>query len=443
MAQSTLSNINPGNIVVPLSEIIDKLQGKLSTADINALLLSVTSKQAKEIRPGDLVTADFINGLINDIKDIDRRLQLLEVGKPSIVTAILIDEPTPTTVLRIGDPLIIRGEGLLADSLIMIGNTPLAGAFGSPDDTTLTIKSIPPLDIPGGLPPSGKTVILSVSNEQFGGATTNFILKPFVQTKPIGSMVIAQSDGPAVGTKYAKNGVYTFKFRITADTKPDIRFLVIANITGQPTWKTTLSQSVLFVPAAQSAGTPTIAEVSVTVEISGTAIKGDIGNLYITLKAETDSSFVWRSTPDVDIEVDNSATQVPKLNIALSESTAGDAGIRTNADNSLTALIGNPDGSGGTGELQFTITRVDGVSFKAGDYQIDLTKLASLPAGWNASVSGAASGKVNLSGSAQSVKISLTAQAAAGAAKLQLALTSVSDASVSGLGEFDIDRWHP
>lgn len=436
MAQST---INAGNIVVPLSEIIDKLQGKLSSADINALLLAITSKQVREVHAGDLITVDFINAILNDIKDLDRRVLLLEAGKPATVKAVSIDEPTTTTVLHIGNPLIISGQGLLVDSLIMIENVPLAGAFGSPDDTTLTIRSIPPLDIQGGLPSAGKSVTLSVSND-LGGTTAKFILKPFIQTNPNGSMTIALSSAPDSGTKYTKSGIYTFKFRVTADTKPDIRFLVTASI-GQAGWSATPSQSTLFVKAVQTAGSPTIAEVSVTVGIAENAQPGDTGKLFITLTAENDSSFVWRSTPDVVITVDQSSTKVQQLNLALSKNTAGFAAIRPNQDGSLTGLIGKPDGTGGTGELQFKITRaVDGTSLAAGDYQVDITKLSNLPAGWSASITGAVNGKINLSGSAQPLKVSLTAQNNAGIANLQIELQSLSDATVSGIGEFAIER---
>ncbi len=439
MVQSTITNANPGNIVVPLSAIIDQLQGKISAADLNALLLAITSTQVSEVHPGDLITVEFINGLINDIRELDRRVLLLEAGKPPTVKAVSIDEPTTTTVLRIGDPLIIRGQGLLADSLIMIENVVLAGAFGSPDDTTLTIRSIPPLDIQGGLPSAGKSVTLSVSND-LGGTTAKFILRPFVQIQPIGSMVIAQSGGPAAGTIFTRSGSYTFTFRVTADTKPDIRFLVKAEATGQPNWIVQPSQSTLFIPAAQGAGSPTIAEVSVTVGIPNNAVSGDTGKLFIRLTAETDSSFVWRSTPDVVIVIDQSSTQIQKLNLALSKTTAGFAAIRINADNSLTALIGKSDGSGGTGELQFKVTRVDGAPLAAGDYQVDMAKLLNLPTGWSASIFGAPDGKINLSGSAQPLKVTLTAQNTAGAAKLQVALQSLSDPTVSGLGEFAIEK---
>src|SRR5207302_6774678 len=60
MVQSTTTSANPDNIVVPLSAIIDQLQGKLSSADINALLYAIVAKKKNEVRPGDLISAELM-----------------------------------------------------------------------------------------------------------------------------------------------------------------------------------------------------------------------------------------------------------------------------------------------------------------------------------------------------------------------------------------------
>lgn len=428
-----------GNLVVPLAAIIERLQGKLTEAEIQAVLTAVLGGLPTQVNPGELITAQQMNRVLFELADHRLRLARLEAGKPSTAKRVQISAPEPTDIYRIGEPLIIRGEGLLSDSLIMIGNTAIAGAFGSPDDTSLTIKTIPALDISGGLPSGGKTVTLSVSNE-LGGDTTQFILKPFVQTTPIGSLIIAPAGAPSASTIYQANGNYTFKFRVTADTKPDIRFLVSAQ-TGQSTWTAQPSQSVLFVPAAQSAGSPTIAEFSVTVAISGTAQSGDTGNLFVTLTAEGAAAFQWRSTPDIVITVGNAPDQVAPLNIALSLSTAGQAAIRTNSDGSRTALIGPQGDTGGTGVLRFAITRVDGSALPAGDYQVDLTKWKNLPTGWTAAVDGSTDGSINLSGSGQTVPISVTVSATAQRTTLlTVALSRVGDSSLLGEGSFAMER---
>jgi len=432
---------NPGSLVVPLSAIIDQLQGKLSAADLNALLLAIVSKQKAGVAPGDLITADLMNMILNDIDDLNRRLVILEAAQPPEVKNVLIIEPSPATTLRIGDPLIIKGQGLLADSLVTIEDQPIGGAFGSPDDNTLTFHAIPPIDIKGGLPSGGKSVTLAVSNK-LGGYSTTFVLKPILLDKPIGSMVIAVSSKPSEGTIFKAGGTYTYKFKITADTKPDLLFRVAVGI-GAANWFAIPAQTELFIPAAKDSGTPTVAELAVTVNIWDQAQTGDEGNLYVQLTAIEDSSFIWRSTPDENITVDDPASQIRKLNLAMSETTAGNAAIRTNPDESLTALIGPASGGGGTGELNFTVTNING-AFEPGEYQVDLAKLSafigdSAPAQWQAEIPSAPDGKVNLSGSAQPLRVSVTGQQDAPNAKLQLELTSVKNPTTSGAAEFDIE----
>lgn len=70
----------PGNLVVPLSAIIDQLQGKLTSADLNALLLAVVGQRRNQVQPGDLITADLFNQVLQDIQDLNTQLAALSGG---------------------------------------------------------------------------------------------------------------------------------------------------------------------------------------------------------------------------------------------------------------------------------------------------------------------------------------------------------------------------
>jgi len=74
---------NPGSIVVPLSEIIDQLQGKLSSSDIDALLFAIISKQKQQVLPGDLITADLMNQVLADLQDLNVQVAKLAGGTGS------------------------------------------------------------------------------------------------------------------------------------------------------------------------------------------------------------------------------------------------------------------------------------------------------------------------------------------------------------------------
>lgn len=71
---------NPGNIVIPLSTILDQLKGKLSSSEIDALLSAILSQKKTEVRPGDLITVELMNQILNDLANLNQRVAQLEGG---------------------------------------------------------------------------------------------------------------------------------------------------------------------------------------------------------------------------------------------------------------------------------------------------------------------------------------------------------------------------
>ncbi len=113
MAQSTITSANPGNIVVPLSAIIDQLKGKLSSSEIDALLYALISKRTNEVQPGDLITAQLINQMLKDISDL--RIQVAALlsgvsvssGRPQLLTR------NPTGNVSVGSKLTLIGVNFI------------------------------------------------------------------------------------------------------------------------------------------------------------------------------------------------------------------------------------------------------------------------------------------------------------------------------------------
>lgn len=432
---------NPGNLVVPLSTIIDQLRGKLTAAEIEALLLAIVGGRRQQVQPGDLITADLFNQILADIADLNLRVAALQAAQPGQGQGVLIFSPTVSTVLRVGDPLVIQGQNLLSSSIVLIENTSVAGVAGSSNNTRLTVARIPPIDVPGGLPAAGRQVRLTVSNTA-GQAEAAFVLRPAELSRPIGSIIVAQSSGPTQGTTFEAGRSYTYGFLITADTRPDTTFQVTTS-TGAPGWTATPSQSEMLIQAAPDAQTPTVRTLSVTVTIPPGAQDGDTGRLRVTLTAATDPTFTW-SSAEIPITVNDQAGQTRELNLVLTTVTAGQAAIRTNPDNSRTPLIGAAGGGGGTGQVNLTVTRVDGGDVD-GDYDVNLARLGALegdlsPPRWQASLAATSGSRVTLAGSSGSLGIELTAASDAQNATLVVELTHSADPTVSGLLELPVER---
>jgi hypothetical protein len=83
---ATITNLTPGNVVVPLSSIIDQLRGKLTSAEIDNLLAALIANRKSQVLPGDLITADLVNQILQDIQDLNTQVAQLAGGKASSTT---------------------------------------------------------------------------------------------------------------------------------------------------------------------------------------------------------------------------------------------------------------------------------------------------------------------------------------------------------------------
>ena len=72
--------VNPGNIVVPLSAILDQLRGRLSSVELDALLAAIVARRKAEVHPGDLITAELMNQILQDLAALNEQVAALGGG---------------------------------------------------------------------------------------------------------------------------------------------------------------------------------------------------------------------------------------------------------------------------------------------------------------------------------------------------------------------------
>lgn len=217
MVQSTTTTANPGNIVVPLSAIIDQLQGKMSSADINALLYAIVANKKKEVQPGDLITADLMNQILHDLDDLEMRVAQLEAGSNTTTQpGAVITSINPSTNIHVGDHLTVNGNNFNVPTInnqVSLEQTPITGGFGLGGTSQQFAFDIPDIGVPAG----GKTVRLQVSNGAGSPASISFLLLPQVIV-PAGRIDVAYSQAPAlpVGAPNITAGSsYIFGFTVT------------------------------------------------------------------------------------------------------------------------------------------------------------------------------------------------------------------------------------
>src|SRR5262245_30005126 len=139
-----------------------------------------------KVNPGDIVTSEFMNAIIDACEDLQQRVIALEA--PTATTKITSILPSGTK--RPGDPIHIIGHGFdVAGNVVTIDGIGVAPTFGADHDREL-IVSIPAIQ---GVTGAGKTVMVLVSNSN-GTDMTNMEVFPAVASIPHGQLFVTMTD---------------------------------------------------------------------------------------------------------------------------------------------------------------------------------------------------------------------------------------------------------
>jgi hypothetical protein len=162
------------------------------------------------VQPGDLITSEFMNLLIDAMRSLDLRISDLEggdaVNRPPVLTG-----RTPTGDIEAGSLLTLLGRNFLRPSelnTVMLDNVPI-NSFGSNSDDTQLIFTVP--DVFGALP---RTMPVSVTNQFGASAQLQVRLLPHVQ--PQGGQVVIFNQTPPLGQINAGS---TFELRWLVDSQ--------------------------------------------------------------------------------------------------------------------------------------------------------------------------------------------------------------------------------
>lgn len=222
MAQPTITSATPGNIVVPLSAILDQLQGKLSAADLNALLLAVVGQRRDEVRPGDLITADLMNQVLATLADLQMRVAQLETGGERL----RILEASPASP-RVGETLTVTGINFPLDP--GNGNVQISGItvdrFIAASDTRLVFS------VPSGFPILPGDYLLTVRNGGFSDTHSLRILP--ASSNLTGSVLVSNRTSSL--PEIIVGDDYTAEFLVDSQTNVGESYRIAAkylNVTG-------------------------------------------------------------------------------------------------------------------------------------------------------------------------------------------------------------------
>lgn len=132
----------------------------------------ISSEELERVRPGDLITAAWMNEVIDTVNELRLRVASLEgVEDDRLVITDLVFAGT----LRLGDPLEIRGENFgfsRGTQQVKFDNTIITEYRAGSSDTRLLVR-VPAFS---PFPEEGRDVLLTVSNESSSARRTLSIL---------------------------------------------------------------------------------------------------------------------------------------------------------------------------------------------------------------------------------------------------------------------------
>jgi hypothetical protein len=197
---------------------------------------SITAALLPQVRPGDLITAELMNGVVDLLQDLETRIAALETAGGT--RSVTITAVTGTTVpVRSGTRATAIGTNFARPAIlntVTIDGAPVT-AFSTIESTdTRLVFDVP--QVPG-LPQEGRPARLVVSNAN-GVGTFDFTLAPKEQGAT-GNSEVSYAVAPilpAGQSTVALGQSYVFTYKINAFASAAANYLVQPTISGAAGW---------------------------------------------------------------------------------------------------------------------------------------------------------------------------------------------------------------
>jgi hypothetical protein len=381
-----------------------------------------------KVQPGDLITADLMNALLDKCLDLESRLADLE-GGPS-TDKMMITKPAPGDVHRIGEELRIEGQGFgtPSDNTVFIDGSVQVKTFKTGSNDKLLIITLPFVQ---NVPDTGRTATLTVSrNDGSGFATTSFTIDQPEITVPTGTVTVTMTEAPNVPQIDAGQS-YTFIYTAKAATTADEVYTVSAAVDAG--WTARLVDGAnndilpqeLFIQKPPVPTTPTTVTFRIRVTIPGGLANGTVGNLSVTLASKRNPTGLRRTSDATAIAVAGTPPAGDLIGISLIQAFSPASKVGND-------IVVAPPASGQT--TVFATFKVEVPS--SGAYTFDAITFKNDPLNlWSATVVGGRQG-INMQAPQATVSLSITVKPSAPAAKMVLKVTSDTNATIVG----DIDQ---
>lgn len=210
----TKRTLNTGDLVISVSEIFDRLQTKIDPDTLEAILRDIISRHRRQVRPGELITADLMNQILAQLESLEVRVTKLEAGSSTTpLPSPVITDWQPHDEVQIGRRLDVTGKNfptVMKEDSVTLGGQPIQTfIFFSPTQLSF---DIPPTVAPG-------TPTLKIRNAEGATASQNIHVVAQVEI-PHGHMFVNDVTPPRTD-KFEVGKSYTFVFELNSQSIPD------------------------------------------------------------------------------------------------------------------------------------------------------------------------------------------------------------------------------
>jgi hypothetical protein len=197
---------------------------------------SITAASLPQVRPGDLITAEFITGIVNVLKDLETRVEILETSGGT--RSVTITAVTGTTVpARVRTRATAIGTNFATPAIlntVTIDGFPVTSFSSIESTNTHLVFDLP--QVPG-LPQEGRSCHLVVTNAN-GVGSFDFTLAPVVQGAT-GTVEAGYAIAPILApgqSTVALGQSYIFTYKLNAFASAAANYLVQPTISGATGW---------------------------------------------------------------------------------------------------------------------------------------------------------------------------------------------------------------
>lgn len=230
-AKRTLST---GDLVISVSEIFDRLQTKVDPNTLEQLLRDILAGRRKQVRPGELITAELINQILAELESLEGRVIKLETAAPT--TGGGTTEAAATGFIE------VRYKGSTRGVQLVPGDTtayPHTFTLANSTDKTLNIQLAASVTAPHG-DWSNSVQILGVEGAPITslslatGATRDFIVSLRVPTGAQVADAAVLGVRATVGPPHNKVGNRDLPMTLAAAAGPAVTRSVTFNLASPP-----------------------------------------------------------------------------------------------------------------------------------------------------------------------------------------------------------------